>query len=83
MLMLTELMDPTAATGYIRFRSRLRKVESVTPVASKTGCRDCGTLSASRRARGQGTELPLPERRHSRREQLTPPREPAFGLVDD
>ena len=71
LLMLTELIDPAAPAGYIRFRSRLRNAEPVTPIAGKTGCKDCGTTPASRRARGQGTELPLPERRHPRRGQLT------------
>lgn len=65
MLMLAELIDPTAPTDYIRFRSRLRKVEPVKPIASKADCKDCGTTPQSRRARGQGAELPLPERRRS------------------
>jgi hypothetical protein len=64
-LMLAELIDPTAPTDYIRFRSRLRKVEPVKPIANKADCRDCGTSSRSRRARGQGAQLPLPQRRHS------------------
>lgn len=63
MLMLTELIDPAAPTGYIRIRSRLRDAGPVTPIPGKAGCTDCGTTSASRRARGQGAELPLPERR--------------------
>jgi molybdopterin/thiamine biosynthesis adenylyltransferase len=71
MLMLTGLIDPTASADYIRFRSRLRNVEPVKPIANKTSCRDCGTTSMSRRARGQGAELPLPERQQSRRGQLT------------
>ncbi len=62
MLMLAELIEPTAPTDYIRFRPRLRNVEPVKPIANKVGCRDCGTISRSRRARGQSTELPLPER---------------------
>ena len=63
MLMLAELIDPTAPTGYIRFRSRLRNAEPVKPIANKADCTDCGTTSRSRCARGQGVELPLPERR--------------------
>jgi molybdopterin/thiamine biosynthesis adenylyltransferase len=83
MLMLTELMDPTAPTGYIRFRSRLRNAEPVTPIANKAGCKDCGTTSASRQARGQSAELPLPQRQPSRRGQLTIQRELTFGLGND
>lgn len=67
MLMLAELMDPTAPIDYIRFRPRLRKVEPVKPIANKADCKDCGTAPQSRRARGQGAQLPLPERRRSPR----------------
>lgn len=66
LLMLTGLIDPGAPAGYIRFPSRLRSAQPVTPITGKTGCADCGTTPASRRARGQGAELPLPER-HPRR----------------
>lgn len=65
LLTLTELIEPSATTGYTRFRPRQRKVEPVNPVANKADCKDCGTSSQSRRARGQGAELPLPERRRS------------------
>jgi molybdopterin/thiamine biosynthesis adenylyltransferase len=67
MLMVTELIDPAAPTHYIRYRSRERKSEFIKPIANKSECRDCGTISRSRRARGQGVELPLPERDRSHR----------------
>lgn len=66
LLMLTELIESSAQTGYTRFRPRQRKVEPVNPITNKGDCKDCGTEPQSRRARGQEAELPLPERRPSR-----------------
>ncbi|MGI8998817.1 MAG: ThiF family adenylyltransferase [Candidatus Limnocylindria bacterium] len=62
MLMLGELMESSAPIAYVRARPRLGIVEPVKPIASKPDCRDCGTIEKSRRARGDGAELPLPER---------------------
>lgn len=62
LLMLGDLIDPSAPIDYIRARPRPRKVEPVEPIPCKSDCRDCGTISQSRRARGHGAELPLPER---------------------
>jgi hypothetical protein len=62
LLSLGELMKPEAPIDYLLARPRLRRVEPVTPIANKPNCRDCGTATASRRARGQAIELPLPQR---------------------
>jgi molybdopterin/thiamine biosynthesis adenylyltransferase len=62
MLMLGELMEPAAPIDYVRARPRLGIVEPVKPIANKPDCSDCGTTGKSRRARGDGAELPLPER---------------------
>ncbi len=66
LLSLGEFLEPTAPIDYLRARPRLRKAEPVRPVINKPDCRDWGTGASSRRARGQGVELPLPERRHVR-----------------
>ena len=66
LLSLGEFLEPTAPINYLRARPRLRKAEPVRPVVNKPSCRDCGTRTSSRRARGQGVELPLPERRRVR-----------------
>jgi hypothetical protein len=62
MLMIGELIDERAPLDYLRFLPRERKCEPVQPVPSKLGCPDCGLVPPSRRARGDGTELPLPQR---------------------
>lgn len=62
-LMMGELLDKQAPTDYLRVRPRERKMEPVMPLRNKPGCRDCGTVSRSRRGRGDGDELPLPQRR--------------------
>ena len=62
LLMLGELVDDRASTAYLRFRPRERKGEPVTPIPNRPTCGHCGTDRASRRARGDGVELPLPER---------------------
>lgn len=61
MLMMGELIEPTASVGFVRTRPRQRRSEPVIPSAGRPGCPDCGTVSESRRARGDGDELPLPE----------------------
>ncbi len=67
LLSLGELMEPAAPIDYLLARPRRRKAEPVRPIENKPGCRDCGTDAHSRRARGQGVKLPLPERRGRRR----------------
>lgn len=67
MLMFGGLIDDQAPTDYLRFRSRERKLEPVQGPALDAQCRDCSSTASSRRARGQGVELPLPERRRPRR----------------
>ncbi len=62
MLMVGGLIDEEAPIDYLRFRPRERKMEPVQPLANKLTCRDCGLVAESRRARGDGAELPLPER---------------------
>jgi molybdopterin/thiamine biosynthesis adenylyltransferase len=66
MLMVGGLMEDNAPSGYYRFLPRERAAEAVGPIANRLDCRDCGFISASRRARGDAAELPLPER-HRRR----------------
>jgi molybdopterin/thiamine biosynthesis adenylyltransferase len=62
LLMLGDLVDERAPTDYLRFRPRERKSEPVSPIANRSTCPDCGTGSPSRRARGDRSELPLPQR---------------------
>lgn len=62
MLMIGELIDERAPLDYLRFLPRERKSEPVQPVPNKLGCLDCGLVPRSRRARGDGAELPLPQR---------------------
>jgi molybdopterin/thiamine biosynthesis adenylyltransferase len=62
MLMFGELLDEQAQVDYLRVRPRERKMEPVTPLLNQPACRDCGMASRSRRARGDGDSLPLPER---------------------
>jgi hypothetical protein len=62
LLMMGGLMANEAPLDYLRFRPRERKAEPVKPIPNRAACRDCGIHLASRRARGDGTELPLPER---------------------
>jgi molybdopterin/thiamine biosynthesis adenylyltransferase len=61
LLMFGEFLDPDA-DGYLRARPRQRKMEKVSPLPNKADCKDCGSISRGRRARGQGIELPLPQR---------------------
>jgi hypothetical protein len=62
LLMMGGFIRDLAPLDYLRFRPRDRKGEPVRPIANRATCRDCGTESGSRRARGDGVELPLPQR---------------------
>jgi hypothetical protein len=62
MLMMGCMIDDRAPMDYLRSRPRERKIEPIVAGMNRTDCRDCGTQSDSRRARGDGVELPLPER---------------------
>jgi molybdopterin/thiamine biosynthesis adenylyltransferase len=62
LLMMGDLMEEDSSTGYFRFLPRERIAEPVEPIPNRLTCRDCGLTPESRRARGDGTELPLPER---------------------
>ena len=63
MLMTGELMDGAAPLDYLRGQPRKRRLEPIGVMTNDAACPDCGTMSASRRARGDGVPLPLPERR--------------------
>jgi molybdopterin/thiamine biosynthesis adenylyltransferase len=62
MLMAGDLIDDRAPIDYLRFRPRERKCEPIVPQSNRNTCRDCGLVKESRRARGDGAELPLPRR---------------------
>jgi hypothetical protein len=62
MLMMGELITDHAPLDYLRFRPRERKMEPVVALSNDLMCRDCGASPESRRARGDGAELPLPQR---------------------
>jgi len=62
MLMMGELIDENAPLDYLRTRPRLRRHEPVLGPLDKPDCMDCGTVGASRRARGDRRSLPLPQR---------------------
>jgi len=62
MLMIGELIDESAPTDYLRIRPRERKMEPVKALPNQPDCRDCGVGGGSRRGRGVGDELPLPDR---------------------
>lgn len=61
-LMVGVLIEERAPLDYLRFRPRERKAEPVVPRPNQPDCRDCGKRLESRRARGDGAELPLPQR---------------------
>lgn len=63
MLMMGGLSHEKAPLDYLLYRPRLRRHEPVQGLGSKLGCKDCGTDSRSRRARGDRRTLPLPERK--------------------
>jgi hypothetical protein len=62
MLMMGGLIDEKAPLDYILYRPKLRRHEPVRGLGSRLDCKDCGTISRSRRARGDRRPLPLPER---------------------
>jgi hypothetical protein len=62
LLMLGNLIEESTPVDYLRFRPRERKWEPVGNLPNRPACRDCGSVSASRRARGDALDLPLPER---------------------
>jgi hypothetical protein len=62
LLAMGELISSDAPTDYLRFRPRERKMEPVVGLPARADCPDCGHSSNSRRARGDSTELPLPQR---------------------
>ncbi len=62
LLSLGGLIELQAPIDYLLARPRLRRIEPVRPGPDKASCRDCGTTVTSRRARGQGVELPRPQR---------------------
>jgi hypothetical protein len=64
LLMTGELMEPTAPIDYLRVRPRRRRWEAVGVLPNRPACRDCGSASNSRRARGGSVDLPLPERHY-------------------
>ena len=66
MLAVGGLMNEEAPTDYLRYRPRERKYEPIRPLPNETACRDCGRDVASRRARGDAVELPLPQRNRTR-----------------
>lgn len=63
LLMTGNLVEEDAPLDYLRFRPRKRKGEPVTVLPNQNSCPDCGIETRSRRARGDGVELPLPERK--------------------
>jgi molybdopterin/thiamine biosynthesis adenylyltransferase len=73
LLSVGELLEPDAWQGYLRGQPRSRVLEPWVPAANKPSCKDCGNSSTSRRARGDGVALPLPERTQPRRFPWRPP----------
>jgi ThiF family protein len=63
MLMMAGFIEDDAPLDYLRYRPRIRRHEPVVGPLNKIDCKDCGTVSRSRRARGDKRALPLPERR--------------------
>jgi hypothetical protein len=62
LLMTGALIDGHAPVDHLRSRPHQRRLEPVTPLRNRSGCRDCGTDPRSRRGRGDSVELPLPQR---------------------
>lgn len=62
LLMVGGLIEDDAPLDYLWARPRKRRVEPQGVIANKASCRDCGHQGRSRRARGDGAELTLPER---------------------
>ena len=63
LLMLGCLVEDEAPSDYLRWRPRQRRWEPIGNLSPHPTCRDCGAADSSRRARGDGVALPLPERR--------------------
>jgi len=63
LLMMGCLVAEQAPLDYLLYRPKLRRHEPVQGLGSKLDCKDCGTVSRSRRGRGDRRRLPLPERR--------------------
>jgi hypothetical protein len=63
MLMMGGLIGETAPLDYLLTRPLLRRNEPVQCLPTRLDCKDCGTVSRSRRARGDRRALPLPQRR--------------------
>jgi hypothetical protein len=68
LLMVGGLIEETVTTDYLRVQPRLRVMEPVVPLPNSPQCPDSGTVMASRRARGDSADLPLPERTSQRRQ---------------
>lgn len=62
LLMAGCLLRESDEASYLRYRPRNGQEEPVTPQPNKPGCRDCGSVESSRRARGSSVDLPLPDR---------------------
>jgi molybdopterin/thiamine biosynthesis adenylyltransferase len=62
MLMMGSLLDGKAPLDYLLYRPKLRRHEPIQGLGSRLDCKECGTVSRSRRARGDRRKLPLPER---------------------
>jgi molybdopterin/thiamine biosynthesis adenylyltransferase len=63
LLMTGGLITDDAPLDYLRSRPRRRRTEPVGVIPNDASCPDCGAKSSSRRGRGDGVALPLPERR--------------------
>jgi molybdopterin/thiamine biosynthesis adenylyltransferase len=61
-LMLGGFIEPGAPLGYGLWRPRRRRFETVLPLPNEAGCIHCGSAPQSRRGRGEGRELPGPQR---------------------
>lgn len=62
LLMMSGLVDMSASLSYLRLRPHMRTLQPITPIANRSDCADCGSSARSRRAKGDGVGLPLPER---------------------
>ena len=62
LLMLGGLLDQRATLANLRFRPRLRECQPIEPAPGQPGCPHCGTGPFGRLARGETTDLPVPER---------------------
>lgn len=62
LLMFGGVMSPGAPMDYLRIRPRDRRMEPIVGASGSATCVDCGSVVRSRFARGDGAELPLPQR---------------------